>query len=41
MFSGKKIKENVESELSGNFELKLVVKNGSWVPRDPLYISTG
>ena len=35
MFPGKKIKEHMESEFSSIFEVKLVVKNGAWVHRDP------
>ena len=41
MFSGKKIKEHIQSELSCIFELKLVVKNGAWVPGDPFYVYVG
>ena len=40
-FSGKKIKEHLESELSGIFQLKLVSKIGVWFFRDPFYVHTG
>ena len=38
MSSGYKIKEHMESELSGIFQLKLVAKNGIWFLRDPFYV---
>ena len=31
----------MESELSGVFELELVVKNGTWVPGDQFYVYMG
>ena len=41
MSSGEKIKEHMESELSGIFQLKLVAKNGIWFLRDLFYIFGG
>ena len=37
MFSRKEIEENIESELSGNFRVKLVAKNGVWVPKNTFH----
>ena len=41
MFSGKKIKEHMESELSEIFQLKLGTKNNACVPGNSFYVHVG
>ena len=41
MFSGIKMEEYMESELSGILQVKLVTKYSVWVPRDPIYAYEG
>ena len=41
MFSGIKTVEDMESELSGIFQVKLHQKYSAWVPGNPFYVYEG
>ena len=41
MFSSKKMKEHMKSEISDIFKLKQVVKKGIWFLRNPFYVYVG